>query len=324
MSTTTTRAADTRSSDAELIADFKAAMDAAGIKTKGVIEADGELHRVHVEGDRTHSRNGWYVLNLDRELPSGAFGSWKLGRKSTWCLKTPFELTPAERITLRAQRRRQAKQRAEANTERHAETRKRAQALWERGGEADRGHPYLIEKGVSPHGLRQIGDRLMVPVLDSDDVLHGLLFIGPDGVKRFLAGSNKRAHFYLMGVPDDVVVTCEGYATGATLHEATERAVAVAFDRGNLALVAQALRKKCPDATIIIGADNDRQTAGNPGLADARNAAIAVDGFVAVPEFHEGEDGTDFNDLARHRGGEAVRAAIEAAVTEETHAPSTA
>ena len=35
-------AADTRSSDAELIADFKAAMDVAGIKTKDTIEADGE------------------------------------------------------------------------------------------------------------------------------------------------------------------------------------------------------------------------------------------------------------------------------------------
>ncbi len=79
MSAANALAADTRPSDAELIADFKAAMDAAGIEMKGNIEADSELHRVHVEGDRPGSRNGWYVLNLDRELPSGAFGSWKLG-----------------------------------------------------------------------------------------------------------------------------------------------------------------------------------------------------------------------------------------------------
>ena len=141
MSTATARGADTRPSDAELIADFKAAMDAAGIKTKDMIEADGELHRVYVEDDRPRSRNGWYVLNLDRELPSGAFGSWKLGLKETWCLKVPTELTPAERFTLRAQRRRQAKQRAEADAERHAEARKRAEALWEQTGEADQAHP---------------------------------------------------------------------------------------------------------------------------------------------------------------------------------------
>ena len=75
MNAATAQGADTRSSDAEVIADFKAAMDVAGIKTKDMIEADGELDRVHVEGDRPRSRNGWYVLNLDRELPSGAFGS---------------------------------------------------------------------------------------------------------------------------------------------------------------------------------------------------------------------------------------------------------
>lgn len=322
MSAATTPTADASSSDAELIADFKADMDTAGIKTKDKIEADGELHRVHVEGDRPHSRNGWYVLNLDQELPSGAFGSWKLDLKSTWCPKASAELTPAERITLRAQRRRQAKQRAEAEAKRHAEARKRAQALRKRGGPADRAHPYLVRKAVSPHGLRQDGDRLMVPICDFDDVLHGLQFIGPDGVKRFLTGSNKRAHFYLIGVPRDVAVMCEGYATGATIHEATERAVVVAFDRSNLRPVAEALRKKYPDIRIIIAADNDRQTAGNPGIADARHAAMAVGGFVAVPEFREGEDGTDFNDLARHYGAEAVRAAIEAEVTGDTHDPS--
>jgi hypothetical protein len=161
----------------------------------------------------------------------------------------------------------------------------------------------------------------MVPVLDFDDVLHGLQFIDPDGAKIFLTGSTKRAHFYLIGELGDVAVICEGYATGATIREATEHAVVVAFDRGNLRPVAEALRKQHPGIRIIIAADNDRQTAGNPGIANAHNAAIAVGGFVAVPEFREVEDGTDFNDLARHRGAEAVRAAIEAVVTKETQDP---
>ena len=276
---------------------------------------------MHVGGDRPGSRNGWYVLNLDRELPSGAFGSWKLGTKATWCLKAPTELTPAERITLRAQRRRQAVQRAQADAERHAEARRQANALWEQAGEADQAHPYLVEKAVRTNGLRQDGDRLMVPVRDLDGVLHGLEFIAPDGEKRFLTGTNKRAHFYLIGLPGDAVVICEGYATGATIHEATEFAVAVAFDRGNLRPVAEALRKQSPNLKIIIAADNDRQTAGNPGRADASKAAIAVGGFVAVPEFGDGEDGTDFNDLARHHGAEAVRAPIAAVMADETPDP---
>ncbi len=82
----------------------------------------------------------------------------------------------------------------------------------------------------------------MVPVRDFDDVLHGLQFIGPDGAKRFLTGSTKRAHFYPIGEPGDVVVICEGYATGATIREATEHAIVVALDRGNLRPVAAAVR----------------------------------------------------------------------------------
>ena len=315
IATATTWPADTRPSDSELVADFKAAMRDVGIVTRDAIEADGGLHRVHVEGDRPYSRNGWYVLNLDRDLPSGAFGSWKLGRKATWCMKAIAELTPVERIALRIQRRQQAKLRAEADAERHSEARKRARFLWEQAGEADPAHPYLEEKSARSHGLRQDGDRLMVPVLDFDGVFHGLQFIGPDGAKRFLTGSAKKAHFYLIGEPGDVTVICEGYATGATIREATENAVMVAFDRGNLRPVAEALRKRHPDVRIIIAADNDRQTAGNPGLTAARIAANAAGGFFAVPEFHEAEGGTDFNDLAGHRGIEAVRAAIEAVVT---------
>ena len=37
-----------------------------------------------------------------------------------------------------------------------------------------------------------------------------------------------------MGVPAGALFIVEGYATGATVHEATGHAVAVAFDAGNL------------------------------------------------------------------------------------------
>ena len=39
------------------------------------------------------------------------------------------------------------------------------------------------------------------------------------------------------------LVICEGFATGASIHEATGHAVAVAFNAGNLQAVAVALRK---------------------------------------------------------------------------------
>jgi len=56
---------------------------------------------------------------------------------------------------------------------------------------------------------------------------------------------------------------CEGFATGASIHEATEATVLVAFDCGNLAAVAAMARLLHPSREIIICADDDRKTEGN-------------------------------------------------------------
>lgn len=66
---------------------------------------------------------------------------------------------------------------------------------------------------------------------------------------------------------------------------ATGCAVAVAFNCGNLLAVARALRAKFPAVRLVLCADDDIRTPGNPGLTRAREAARAVGGFVAVPRF---------------------------------------
>ena len=114
------------------------------------------------------------------------------------------------------------------------------------------------------------------------------------------------------------ILLAEGYATGATLHMATEKPVAVAFDAGNLEPVAKALREQFPNAAITICADNDHQHTRktpegtelwNKGVALAQEAAKAVGGKVVAPLFNEEERArglTDFNDLHQSRGLEEV------------------
>nr|MBP6718150.1 toprim domain-containing protein [Rhodoferax sp.] len=77
----------------------------------------------------------------------------------------------------------------------------------------------------------------------------------------------------------------EGYATGASIHECTGHAVAVAFNAGNLEAVAVALRTKYPALKIIIAADDDHQTPGNPGITKAKAAAQTTGATLAVPVF---------------------------------------
>ena len=115
----------------------------------------------------------------------------------------------------------------------------------------------------------------------------------------------------------------EGYATGATIHEATNYPVAVAFNAGNLEPVARSLRTKFPTVNLILCADDDLLTDGNPGLTKATAAALAVGGKLAIPEFgtNRPEKATDFNDMAALYGGKAVERAI--ADAQAIHSPPT-
>jgi putative DNA primase/helicase len=127
---------------------------------------------------------------------------------------------------------------------------------------------------------------LVIPVR-ADGVLTSLQFITEEGIKRPLTGGKMAGGYHAIGSMQGAAALCicEGFATGATIHEATGYPVAVAFSAGNLLAVAQAMRAKFPDLPIVLCADDDYQTAANPGLTKATEAARAVRGAVAVPDF---------------------------------------
>jgi putative DNA primase/helicase len=195
----------------------------------------------------------------------------------------------------------------------HEECREASAKLWQEAAPAPNNHQYLTQKQVKPNGLKLHKNALVVPVRDTNGVLHGLQFITPEN-KRFKSGTNKKAHYYAIGgKPRTVLYLAEGYATAATIFEVTGEPVAVCFDAGNLLPVAEALRAKMPTVQLILCADNDRNTEGNPGLTKATAAAIAVNGLVAVPDFKESATGTDFNDMAAQLGADEVLAQLRQA-----------
>jgi putative DNA primase/helicase len=178
-------------------------------------------------------------------------------------------------------------------------------------------HDYLSAKGVQSHGLRvEPAGSLIVPMRDTAGTLHGLQSIATDGDKRFMSGGRVKGCYHAIGRPDATVIVCEGYATGASIHECSGLAVAVAFNAGNLEAVALALRAKYPVLSIVIAADDDHKTDGNPGTTKATAAAMAVGGAVAVPIFpaDRPDKATDFNDLHQLAGVDSVRACIDAAL----------
>lgn len=77
----------------------------------------------------------------------------------------------------------------------------------------------------------------------------------------------------------------EGYATAASIFEATGQRVLVCFSAGNLPAVALAVRAAMPDVQIVVCADNDLpdKNGRRAGIDKVEEAAALVGGIVAMP-----------------------------------------
>lgn len=124
---------------------------------------------------------------------------------------------------------------------------------------------------------------LVLPLRDAEGTVWSLQVIKPNGTKLFPRYGRKAGLWHQLGEidPGGHLAVVEGYATGATVHEATGWPVAVALDSGNLGRVAQLLHYLYPQARLVICGDDDPDTQGNPGRTKAEQVAAAL-GAVAV------------------------------------------
>ncbi|UGV31691.1 toprim domain-containing protein [Halopseudomonas aestusnigri] len=265
--------------------------------------ADGLIHRFHVPGDKPGTLNGWYVLFADG-IASGSFGSWKTGGCHTWSSREPADAREAEHLR---------QQMEQARRQREADQRQRQQATaeyacwsWDNSRRADPAFAYLIAKGCRTHTLRQRGDVLLVPLYHAGQLVN-LQRIAADGSKRFLSGGRVKGCYSPLGLiqAGQPLYLCEGWATGATLHETTGHPVACAMNAGNLLSVGQQLQRAYPDALLIVAGDDDRQTEGNPGKTAAITTAATLGCGLILPPWSGDEPLTltDFNDLRQWQEG---------------------
>ena len=303
----------------------------------------------------------WSATDPDRYNAQGVKSTWRsikpgggvgiatllhLAKQHGFTLpKTGQAATPPNPEEMARRERDRAERQRAADAEREAAQAAAAQqaaAQWQDASDTGES-PYTVRKGVQPHGLRFApGGWLLVPLRDGAGKLWNLQRIAPekptDGGtdKLFLKDGRKSGLWHLVGsvpadAPPPVLLVAEGFATAASLHQATGHPVAVAFDAGNLQHVAQALRKLYPAALLVLCGDDDRntetKTGTNPGRVKATAAARAVGGLAVFPAGLP-DGGSDFNDLHQHHGGaaglEAVRSAVQAAMDAHTASQTTA
>ncbi|HOT98554.1 MAG TPA: DUF5906 domain-containing protein [bacterium] len=295
---------------------------------------------VRCETEASKEKRGWYWISVvqfpdaDGRLEDYLIGSYGIyhgndNGKQNLKLKRDGRpsLSPAERDAMRTRLEAQAKR---AKALRAAEAKKAAQEaercwrLYVPTGQSD----YLKRKGVHAFGLRYSpsGNGTLAIPMQRDGRVVGLQIIrgaerGNKLEKQYWpAGMDKVGAYHLIGgIPRGLVLVAEGYATAASLHMATGLPVAVAFDAGSIMPVVADLAKKYRTSKILICADDDYLTPGNPGVEAARLAATAHRAGWCQPEFAEERSTTkkgptDYNDLHAIEGLHIVTAQIEAAL----------
>ncbi len=321
------------------IEQFREAIRAAGLNPPDVIVADGKLRRFAVNGKRGDD-SGWYVAH-DDGIPAGAFGDWRSGLSQTWRADVGRRLTPKEESAHREKLAAIRQARAAEGGKRHADAACKAAALWKAGTPAGADHPYLTRKGVAPvASLRELpaddvariagyspkakgeplaGRVLLAPVVIGDKP-STVELIDESGRKSALAGGAKAGGYWAaQALPDgdgegSCILIAEGVATALSAREATGHSAIAALSAGQLAAVARTMRERHPAARLVVLADVLDAT-GEPDPR-AVEAACTTGAVLAIPDFEaeRPEGATDFNDMATHRGKEAVKRAIDASI----------
>lgn len=228
------------------------------------IYADGKKHTWAGTPNKPTKKNAWCILNEWTSPRNGQTyinGVYGMGDQSNY-FKVEHEQkewTPAEKSDWLAKRKEIEKTAEEDRKTTAAAAAEKAQKHWAGANETG-GSAYLERKQVGAYGVRFIYGKVLVPLFDTADKLHGLQWIQEDGSKVFGTGTVKEGHFHLIGSITEglPLAFAEGYATAATVHMATGWPVVVCFDAGNLMPVVAEFRKLYDTHEFIIAGDDDK------------------------------------------------------------------
>lgn len=280
---------------------------------------DFDLSEENLDGMRhdfkTDTRKGWYRGDKFSWGYRISFGDWRTGEHFKHTIKSSSG-NPEEDKKIEAEISARLQEQNRVNTEIServaSDSAQKFLTLSETGTSK-----YLKRKHLNgnygcryaPSEVDVMEQDLYVPMRDIRGKWWGYQIIRPEGDKDFLPGAKVSDTFHLLGgEPDKVLFIAEGLATAASIHEATGKSVACAFNAFNLKKVALAFREKYPKVRIIIAADDDRFGEKNTGRIAAKETSEAVRGVYVLPRFKDPKSRlTDFNDLHISEGLDAVK-----------------
>jgi phage/plasmid primase-like uncharacterized protein len=304
--------------------EFGEALEKAGLVLPGVPVMNGVLQRVPVVEGKPGALDGAYVGHLDTGRPAGYIQNFRTGERTNW--KSGADYNPDQKASLALEASANLAQRAEDLAQRQEKAAEIAQRKWDQLKEPVEQFfaPYLTRKQVGAYGIRRDGDKVVISIRDIDGKLWSLQTISSQsyGNKSMEKDGRKMGNMHIIGdlAPGKEILVVEGYATGASIHQATGLTVVVAFDSGNLNPVVKTIKERFPTNPIYVAGDNDvirevvqvnQRRFLNLGAEKALGAAFTNRVGIILPYFDRRTQESDFNDLHIQKGLQAVKKQIE-------------
>ena len=283
------------------------------------LDTTGNLVRVPVSAGVNHrpdkggERSGYYVYNqLDQNFVC-VYGNWRTNLENKYTSYNPNEMSAEQKRILQSKLEEAQKRREEAKKIQHEQVAVYVKEKFASAKEVIE-HRYLTDKGIKNYGVKTINGNLLIGVhsiiRNNDNGLlvseiRSLQYIMPDGSKKFAGGGEVKGNVFLIGCKADelpsleTIILCEGYATGASIYEATGLPVAVVFS-ANFCLTACNRLRSITGAKFIIALDNDTSGIGekcaNEVVSSISNAVSRLPSIIG-----------DFNDLYLEKGLDQVK-----------------
>lgn len=284
-------------------------MQAQGLRVDH-LEITGEIVRVPVnelagiKQDSSGQKSGYYVVNQLDGNYFATFGNWKTGFEGKWSSINTQSMTYEQKEGLQRQLQEAKERHDKAKKQRHKEMAEKVKG-WFESYTSVLEHEYLTNKKVKNYGLKQYQDLLVCPVYSTRGDIRSLQYISKNGEKRFAKNSEIKGNIFLVGaditdIPKlDKIILAEGYATCASIFEATQIPVACVFSANFVMAVALQIRE-LSGARIIVALDNDDSGVGEKKAQEC--VQVVPNSCVRLPS----ERG-DYNDLHLKHGLDKVK-----------------
>ena len=319
--------ASTASLPGNWLDEFKATMSEAGITPPDFISETDKFDRFPI-GNKKGKSGFCNFVNMGT-YAYGIAGDWATGVKVKWSSHSKETTDTKTWETIRHKIEADQAKAEKEKKEGQEKIAKDARRVFDAAKPATIEHPYLKRKlglfaGLAIQGLNvDYRGNLMIPMRDINGAIHNIEYVSSKEPKdtwrhyikgeKGISGRGDGLFFGFHGTNDCFL--CEGYSTGATIHQATGATVICCFNAGNMPKVAAEFKAAYSHYKFKVCADNDlwRDDGKNPGAEKGQETAKILGCDCILPVFKDtATKPTDFNDLAVLEGLDTVRAQVVA------------